>query len=141
VDSTGVAILAGTFVLTFAVSATFVLRWRRKKSEVDEARHWPQTEAAVETAALEPVTEGRYARFPTFSFFNEVAGVSYSGRFSLVRPRTVPREFLLRQLVGHKLQVHYDPERPEVWFIPDELIEGCKVEQKMGPHLIALYPR
>jgi hypothetical protein len=141
VDSTGVAILAGTFVFTCAVAAVFALWWWRKKREVDEARRWPQKEATVETAALEPATEGRYGRFPTFGFSYEVAGESYSGRFSLVRPRTVPRESLLRQLVGHKLHVHYDPQRPEVWFIPDELIEGCKVEQKMGPHLIALYPR
>jgi len=44
-------------------------------------------------------------------------------------------------MVGHRLRVHYDPRRPKIWFIPDERIEGCKVEQKMGPHVMALYPR
>ena len=41
---------------------------------------------------------------------------------------------------GHKLQVHYNPQQPKLWFISDELIEGCKVAQKIGPHVAALYP-
>jgi hypothetical protein len=141
VDSTGIAILAGIFALTFGVAGIFALWWWRKKREVDQARQWPQTEATVETAALEPVAQGRYTALPTFSFSYKVAGEIYSGRFSLARPGTVPRESLLTHMVGHKLQVHYDPQRPKVWFIPDELIEGCKVEQKMGPHVVGLYPR
>jgi hypothetical protein len=141
VDSTGIAILGGIFALASIVAAVFALEWWKRKREVDRAREWPQTEATVETAALEPVTEGRYTLLPTCSFSYRVAGEIYSGRFSLVRPRTVPRESLLLQMAARKLQVHYDPEHPEIWFIPDELIEGCKVEQKMSPHVVALYPR
>jgi hypothetical protein len=140
VDSTGVAILAGIFVFAFGVAAIFAVWWWRKRLEVEEARQWPRTEARVESAALEPTAESRALR-PTFSFSYEVAGESYSGRFALLRPRTVDRESLLVNMVGHKLQVHYDPRHPRIWFIPDELIEGCEVEQKMGPHLMALYPR
>jgi len=140
VDSKGVAILAGIFAFIFGIAAIFAVWWWRKQRQVEEARQWPRTEATVESAALETTAESRALR-PTCSFSYKVAGESYSGRFSLLRPRTVDRESLLRRMVGHKLQVHYDPQRPGVWFIPDELIEGCKVGQKMGPHLIALYPR
>jgi hypothetical protein len=133
--------LAGIFVFVFGVAAIFAVWWWKKTREVDEARHWPQTEATVETAAMEPAAEGRYARFPTCSFSYQVAGEIYSGRFSLLRPQTIPRESLMQQMAGRKLQVHYDPQRPEIWFIPDARIEGCRVEQKMGKHLMALYPR
>ena len=140
-DHDGIVLLAAVFAFTFGVAAIFAIWWWRKKREVDEARQWPQTEATVESAALETTTETRRSVLPTFGFSYEVAGERYSGRFSLLRPKTVPCESLLLHMVGHKVQVHYDPQRPKIWFIPDELIEGCKVEQKMGPHVVALYPR
>jgi hypothetical protein len=43
-------------------------------------------------------------------------------------------------MIGRKLIVYYDPAHPDRWLIRDEMIEGCKVEQKMGPHLVGLYP-
>ena len=77
---------------------------------------------------------------PTFGFSYGVAGQYYSGRFSLM-PYDDPRESLLVRMAGRKLLVHYDPEHPEIWFISDAIIEGCKVQQKMGPRLVALYPK
>jgi hypothetical protein len=41
----------------------------------------------------------------------------------------------MARMIGRKLQVRYDPARPDVWFIPDALIGGCKIEQKLAPHL------
>jgi hypothetical protein len=43
-------------------------------------------------------------------------------------------------MIGRKLQVSYDPRRPEAWFIPDEYIEGCTVEQQLSPHLVNFEP-
>jgi Protein of unknown function (DUF3592) len=141
VDHVGIVILIGVVAFASGVAAIFALEWRRGRREVDEARQWPQTEATIESAALEPPKEGRYALLPTFGFSYEVAGERYSGRFSLLRSKTVSPESLLLDMPGHKLQVHYNPQQPKLWFIPDELIKGCKVEQKMGPHVTALYPR
>jgi hypothetical protein len=45
------------------------------------------------------------------------------------------------RMVDRKLNVRYDPEQPANWFIPDDIIEGCKVEQKMSSHLIRYYPK
>jgi len=44
-------------------------------------------------------------------------------------------------MIGRKLAVGYDPGHPDRWLIPDEIIDGCKVEQKMGPHLVGDYPK
>lgn len=46
---------------------------------------------------------------------------------------------MIDQMVGRRIFIRYDSDRPEWWFIPDEKIEGCRVEQKMGSHLIHDY--
>jgi hypothetical protein len=43
-------------------------------------------------------------------------------------------------MVGRKLVVCYHPAHPDRWLIPNEMIDGYKVEQKMGAHLLQLYP-
>jgi hypothetical protein len=47
---------------------------------------------------------------------------------------------LIGLMIGRKLQVRYDPKDAAVWFIPDELIEGCKVEQKISRDLVNYPP-
>jgi len=47
---------------------------------------------------------------------------------------------LIDRMIGRKLVLCYDPARPDRWLIPDEMIDGYKVEQKMGPHLVGYYP-
>jgi len=43
-------------------------------------------------------------------------------------------------MIGRKLIVCYDLAHPDRWLIPDEVIDGYKIEQKMGPHLVGYYP-
>jgi hypothetical protein len=140
-DHVGMMMLAGVLFFSSCVAAIFALEWHRGKRKIDEARQWPQTKATIESGALEPPKEGRYALLPTFAFSYAVAGERYSGRFSLLRSKTVSCETLLLHMPGQKIQVHYNPQNPTVYFVPDELIDGCKVEQKMGAHVTALYPR
>ena len=65
---------------------------------------------------------------PVFAFSYEFSGNYYSGRFALSHSSTDPDE-LIRQMIGRKLQIRYNPSAPETWFIPDEQIAGGKVEQ------------
>jgi hypothetical protein len=46
---------------------------------------------------------------------------------------------MINQMIGRKLLLRYDPDHPEVWFIPDELIDGYEIEQKIGSHIIHDY--
>lgn len=48
---------------------------------------------------------------------------------------------MIEHMIGRKIQLRYDPDNPEVWFIPDEFIDGYRVEQKIGTHAIyCMYP-
>lgn len=101
------------------------------------------TEATIEAGKLEAVQDSSVRSpiiLPVFAFSYQFDGNYYSGRFSLSHLNTDANE-LIQRLTGQKLQVHCDPSSPDAWFIPQEYIEGCKVEQKMGPHVIALYPQ
>jgi len=139
-DETGVQITLVLLGLVAIVVAVAIGWWWRQRKRVEETEGWFQTEATIESGGLEGTAQGR-ARLPTFAFSYQIAGKYYSGRFALLRHTADPDRSLIDRMIGRKLQVRYDPRRPEVWFIPDKVIEGCKVEQKVGPHFIALYPK
>ena len=46
---------------------------------------------------------------------------------------------MIDQMIGRKLVLRYNPDRPGRWFIPDEFIDGYKVEQRIGSHVIHDY--
>jgi Protein of unknown function (DUF3592) len=125
------------FSMVFGALAIFAFLSWRKRVAAEEALQWPQTEATVESGAIETVgsTGHNTVALPTFRFSYKVAGEYYAGRFSLRPVESDPPESLLLRMVHRKLQVHYDPGRPEVWFLHDKMIEGCKVEQKMNPEV------
>jgi hypothetical protein len=75
---------------------------------------------------------------PVFAFSYVVDGEYYSGRFGLFA-RGDHADSLIREMVNRKLPVNYDPARPERWYIPNDMIEGCKVAQRI--HLFGIYPR
>jgi len=125
---------------------TWTFSWRRDRRLLEQAREWPTTEAIVQSGALEGTRESGRGVRPTFAFSYQVAGHYYGGRFCLIRERRYPGktsvESLIQQMIGRKLLLRYDPSRPEVWFIAEESIDGCKVEQKIGSHMIhSFYPK
>jgi hypothetical protein len=140
-DQTGVAISWAILVLILALTAGIVGWWMWQKKRVERTESWPITEATIESAAVEVVTSSEYAgvELPVFAFSYHVDGHYHSGRFALM---PVHRDgSLITRMIGRKLQVRYDPQRVDVWFIPNEYIEGCKVEQKLGPHFVDFSPR
>jgi hypothetical protein len=137
-DAIGIGIIAmllSSIVLLFAW-------WQWQARRVDKAKQWPKAEATIQTGAVEVVAKTRFGaiRLPVFAFFYQVRGEYYSGRFALA-PYTVEYdESLMDRMIGRKLVVCHHPKHPDRWLIPDEMIDGYKVEQKMGPHLRGLYP-
>jgi hypothetical protein len=101
------------------------------------------TEATIESGAMEAVAHARYGdvTLPVFAFSYVVDREYYSGRFALFPYITDPGESIFARMAGRKLQLHYDPRKPAEWFLPEELIEGCEVEQEIGPHWNNYYPK
>lgn len=140
-DETGFYILLGLFVVSAIVAGVWSWEWRKQRRTVGAASSWPLTEATIESGAIEIVngTGKQPIRLPVFAFSYHVADDYYAGRFSLSY-LNIDADDLIQRLTGRKIQIRCDPHSPDIWFIPDEQIEGCKVEQKMGPHMIKLYP-
>jgi hypothetical protein len=137
-DETGTQIILGILSLGVAAAIAIGWWWRKQQSRIESAKQWPVTEATIESGKLERATEGRIV-LPTFAFSYHVNGEYYAGRFSLI-PQGAPSEDIIQRLVGRKLQIHYKASTPDSWFIAQAQIEGCDVEQPIGPHAIALYP-
>lgn len=139
VDKTGELIALGVLGVVAVVVAVGAGWWWWQRKRVEETERWPQAEATIESGSLEAPAQGRF-NLPTFAFSYQAAGKYYSGCFGLM-PHTTDSDALIDRMIGRKLQVRYDPSRPEVCFIPDRVIEGCEVEQKMGPHVAGFYPK
>ena len=136
-DSTGIGIL----LMVLTVPVLWLVWWRWQVAKVEKAKQWPTTEATVQSGAVEVVASTRSSTvgLPAFAFSYQVGGEYYSGRFALM-PYTVKYdESLIGRIIGRKLVVCYDPAHPDRWLIRDETMDGYKVEQKMGPHLVGLY--
>ena len=142
-DQTGIYISLGTLSVIGAIVITAIWWWRRQTRNIETARSWPAVEATIESGTIEAVQDSSARApivLPVLAFSYQALGNFYAGRFSLSHGNTDADE-LIQKLIGRKLQVRYDPSAPDKWYIPDEQMEGCKVEQRIGPHVIALYPR
>lgn len=119
-----------------------IWRWRKSK----EAAKWPSVEGTIESGRREQVAGGGgkpKVILPVFAFSYQVAGEYYSGRFALLPYITDPfvgDSLFVEHMIGRKLHVNHDPLKPEVWFIADKLIEGCKVEQTISADWIYCPP-
>jgi|SRR5580658_8360810 hypothetical protein len=138
-----VVVVAATAILV-AIVAWVISRHRLRKL-AQEATEWPTTEATVQSGTRESTQEDSRIVLPTFAFSYQISGEYYSGRFCLIPSTPFSGkafiESLIKGLIGRKLLLRYDPQHPQVWFIPDEHIDGCKVGQKLGSHVLSLYPK
>jgi hypothetical protein len=117
--------------------ARFVLKmWRLNRS-----RHWPTTEATIQSAEIEVVNSGKYikSKLPCFAFTYSVNEETFSGRFSL-EAWGEQAERSLKELLDRKLTVQYDPRKPEFWHIPSEVFAGFPLHQKLELWAGKLYP-
>ena len=109
-----------------------------------KAQNWPSVEGTIESGQREMVADSGSAILPVFAFSYQVAGEYYGGRFAL-RPYTtdptVTDPSFIEHMIGRKVRVNYNPVHPEEWFVANERVEGCRVEQKFGRDFINYAPR
>lgn len=118
-----------------------------------KARNWPSVEGTIESGQREVVADGPGGPaiiLPVFAFSYQVAGEYYGGRFALrgrvaLRPYTtdptVAVHSFIQHMIGRKVQVKYNPVHPEEWFVANELVERCRVQQKFSRDFINFPPR
>ena len=135
-----VDILFEITVLGLVLAGLISWLWRRSRSK--HAVHWPTAEASINSGSIEMVAHSRYGtlELPVFTFSYHVSGEYFGGRFALRPYITDPGASVVQRMIGRKLLVHYEPQQPSTWFIADELIEGCKVEQDLSPDLVNFKP-
>lgn len=129
------------FFLALAAVAATAWFWRRNQAK--KAMHWPLAEGIIESGAIEAVAHSKYGtiELPVFAFSYRVGTERFGGRFALRPYITDPGASVTERLIGRKLAVHYDPRNVQRWFIPDEFIEGCRVEQALSPDFVNYPPR
>lgn len=119
----------------------FLLRWRRNSLIVEQSKNWPLTECTIQGAVMEAVGSARApAQAPNCSFSYQVAGEYYSGCLFLCSCfGSIEGE--LDSLINRTLPIHYNPGKPEIWYIPLEQWEGCDLCQPNSPSFMSLMLR
>lgn len=138
--SSSVDTVADLFFL--ALMGVALISWLWRRGQAKKAVHWPVAEGTVESGAIEAVAHSRYGtiELPVFTFSYRVGTDRFGGKFALRPYITDPGTTVTERLIGRKLAVHYDPRQAHRWFIPDEFIEGCRVEQTLSPDLVNYEP-
>jgi|HubBroStandDraft_1064217.scaffolds.fasta_scaffold32876_2 hypothetical protein len=139
-DNTLLSVVLVVAGAVFVAVAAWVISWHRQHKLVQQAGQWVPIEARIESGALEGTHESGKVVLPTFAFSYQVSEDNYSGRFSLrANLSKALAQSMIDEMIGRKLLLRYDPDHPADWFIPDEFIDGYKVEQKIGSHVIHDY--
>jgi hypothetical protein len=134
--------------ITILLSLVFVAVGLKVRQFIgwNKARKWPSTQGTIESGQFEQMAGGGKRPpviLPVFAFSYQVSDEYYGGRFALmpfITDPTVSDPSFVEHMVGRKVQVNYDPASPELWFVADKLIEGCKVEQKFSSELQSFAP-
>jgi hypothetical protein len=130
-------------IVVLAGLCVFLISWIWRRTRGKQAKNWPAIDAEIQTGAFEVLANSRYGQIelPVFAFSYQVGSRYYGGRFALRPYITDPGPSVVERMTGRKLQVRYNPQKPQEWFIADEYIEGCEVEQKFSTHLVNYEPR
>lgn len=119
-----VSLIAVLAALLYRFGRLYLSKWRIKN-----AADWPEAEAIIQSAELELVERvGHFReRLPFFTFSYLCDSQYYSGRFGLRVPED-QASAVMRERVNTKITVRYDPNRPSVFCLPEELsVNGFRV--------------
>jgi hypothetical protein len=102
---------------------------------LEEAADWPTTEATIQQTELQEFNATSKSdvvhSYPCLMFTYIVNGEYYSGTFGLaVEGEKADR--MIEEWANKKLTVSYRPAKTSEYYVPDELMEGYEVLQKLS---------
>ena len=101
----------------------------RVDKEIADTADWLETEATIQKAVIERLD--KYTWYPGFAFSYSIGGEYHSGKFFLKADQEQSEE-LIRDLLGYKFPVQYDPSDPSAWYIAEATISGYEIIQKFS---------
>jgi hypothetical protein len=112
----------GLTILVALVAIVGLLAWRFKRA--DKTDQWPVTEATIQSVGVVAVNQGKTSVLLDFGdFYYTVDDEIYSGRLKISRSSST-HDALTRALVNQKVQVRYNPRKPDMYFVPQAEISG-----------------
>jgi hypothetical protein len=125
--------LFGVVFFTVGAAAVFVLWLVRRPTPADNPANWPETEATIQSVGKVAVNVGRYSyQVDVGDFSYTVNDEYYSGRLTLSRPNDgrlavcnpFSSESSPRDLINLKIQVRFNPRKPEKYSVPPAELAG-----------------
>jgi hypothetical protein len=111
-------------VIVLGVVAILVVWMAWRSAHPDKAEGWPVTEGTIQSVGTVIVHSGRSSHSVEVGDFSyRVNNEYYSGRLTISGDRSS------RSLVNQKIQVHYNPEKPEEYSLPQMEIEGFVLDR------------
>jgi len=117
---------AGLIVIIFGMLAylavTLAVWLVRQPVSAKKAANWPVTEATIRSVRKLTIATGRFADFVIAGDFTYIVNDEYySGRLTISRSFST-HDATPKALVDQKVQVRYNPRKPEEYSVlPDEL--------------------
>ena len=117
-------ILFGLGVLAITVIS---IAWHYARP--DKIEQWPVTEGTIQSTSTEQVREGRGSRLIEVCDFSYTVGDEYySGRLTVGR-LDGEEDHSSRGLIGRKIQVRYDPQKPDKFSVATVELDGFSLGQ------------
>lgn len=114
------------FVVVIALGAlvAFIIWIVWHNISPNRTEEWPVTEGTIQSVGTVVIHAGRNTRSVDVSDFSyNVNGEYYSGRLTIA-PSLSTGDRSTRGLVHQKIEVHYHPQKPEKFSVPQTEVEG-----------------
>ena len=113
---------AGFWILIAFVALTaLAILWQTIR--LNKAQSWPLSEATIQSVSRVVVKAGRSSHpLDVGDFSYNISDEYYSGRLTISNSNSTS-DTAPRVLVNQKIQVRYDPRKPESYLVPQQKVE------------------
>jgi hypothetical protein len=119
--SAGLILVLGVFAYTAVLLVVWLVR---RPVSPEKAANWPVTEATIQSVGKVHVDAGRQSYSIDVGDFSYIVNDDYySGRLTISRSFST-HDAQPRDLVSQKIQVRYNPRKPEQFSVPQTELGG-----------------
>ena len=124
---------AGFWILLAFIAVTaLVILWQT--IHLNKTESWPLIEATIQSVSRVVVKAGR-SSYPldVGDFSYNISEEYYSGRLTISSSHSTG-DSAPRVLINQKIQVHYDPQKPESFAVPQQEVENFVLGPYNAPY-------